>query len=133
MKATIKTPESHNGINYADSKELIGAKSAVGLTTNGNPIELVTIRWYMGRSSTASIVYCTVWVRGGGVYVSGSGKAGGGGYCKRSASFYYALRNAGVSCDEEIAGVGNSQIESACKAIARLIGFSPNNLLFVDH
>lgn len=132
MKAKLTSKETRNGINYGDTKELTRAKSVIALQTNGHPCEVISARWYMGRSATASIVYCTVWVNGG-VWVSGSGKAGGYGYCKTSASFANALIDAGIVCNEEISGVGNSQIEKACKTIASELGFSTDNLLFVDH
>lgn len=132
MKATFANKETRNGVNFADKKELVRAKSVVALQTNGHPCEIIAARWYTGRSAGASVVYCTVWINGG-LWVSGSGKAGGGGYCKYSAAFEDALRDASVSLSEEVAGVGNSAVEKACKAIARELGFSSDNLLFVTH
>lgn len=132
MKATITNPEIRNGVNYGDRKELIRAKSVIALQTNGQPCEIIAARWYMGRSAQSSVVYCTVWINGG-LWVSGSGKAGGSGYCKRSAAFAHALDDAGVQLTENVAGVGNSAVENACKAIASELGFSTDNLLFVDH
>jgi hypothetical protein len=132
MKATFTSKETRNGVNFGDKKELIRAKSVIALQTNGHPCEVISARWYMGRSASASIVYCTVWVNGG-LWVSGSGSAGGGGYCKQSAAFAHAVENAGIELTEDVAGRGSSAVESACKAIARELGFSTDNLLFVSH
>ena len=81
--------------------------------------------WTMGRSRNASRVYCTVWAhdRARKVYVSGSGWAGGYGYCKYSAAFSEACKAARISFDEGIAGAGMTQVKVAMKAIARGYGF----------
>jgi hypothetical protein len=133
MKATIEN-QAQNAINYGYKKELTRALSVVALQGNGSPTEVITARWYMGRSSDASTVLCSIWIHGAGVYTSGHGKAGGGGYDKYSAAFADALNSAGVVLSENIAGVGNSAIERACEAIVKTLGVgSPDNLLFVRH
>jgi hypothetical protein len=133
MKATIEN-QVQNAINYAHKKELTRALSVVALQGNGSPTEVVTARWYMGRSADASVILCSVWIHGGGIYTSGAGKAGGGGYDKYSAAFADAINSAGVVLNESIAGVGNTAIERACAAIVRVLGVgSPDNLLFVRH
>lgn len=133
MKATIER-QAQNAVNYGYKKELTRAMSVVALQGNGSPTEVITARWYMGRSSDASIVICSIWIHGASVYTSGSGKAGGGGYDKYSASFDSALTSAGVKLSENISGVGTSAIERACEAIVRELGAgSPDNLLFIRH
>lgn len=75
----------------------------------------VTVEWYMGRSPKSSVVYCNIWV---GNACSGTGKAGGGGYCKYSVAFSAALRSAGIEIDEEVAGRGLGVVGDAVKAIS---------------
>lgn len=112
-----------NGKNYGGEKELIAYLE--GCTADGgNPL---TVRWYMGRSRRASVVYCTVWYSSvGGVYLSGSGRAGGFGYCKKSAAFDAALGAAGLDVRDEdgnpasIHGVGSYAIRKAARALVYL-------------
>ena len=79
----------------------------------------VNVRWYMGRSASASVVRCSVWIRStDGRSWSGSGKAGGSGYCKRSASFSDAIDSAGIKLSVDVHGSGMSIVEEAVKAIA---------------
>lgn len=80
---------------------------------------------------------CIVWVthpQHG--YSWGAGIASGYGYCKRSAVVAAALRDTGVKLDSDIAGCGESAIESALLAVAASIygqefdnfGSNPNAL-----
>lgn len=87
--------------------------------------QVVDARWYMGRSRSASVVYCSVWVRRrGGATVSGSGCAGGGGYHKPSAAFQDAAGDAGITLSVEVGGVGDSAVCEAMLAIAEAAGYS---------
>lgn len=93
MKAIIKTPRS-NACNYSGNKELVGAYTVLG-KINGEMCEVVTARAYMGRSSSASTVYASIWVHGS-PGTSGKGSAGGYGYHKESSAFDAAIRSAGI-------------------------------------
>lgn len=62
----------------------------------------------------------------------GTGKAGGGGYCKLSAAAGDAIRNAGIDLGRDIHGVGESAVRDAVLAIAKAIGY-PDARLFVSH
>jgi hypothetical protein len=91
---------------------------------------LAKARWYMGKSSTASVIHCQLWVNSWCMPVefndsscSGHGHAGGGGYCKQSAAFADALRKAGIETDQDISGRGMSVVEEALTAIALNAGF----------
>lgn len=115
--------DPRNGKNYGGQKEMTEYLEAV--TSRGeNP---VTVRWYMGRSQSASVVYCTIWIHGQGFYRSGSGKAGGHGYCKVSAAFAEALESAGLKVTDEdgklanIHGVGGAAVRAAVEAIGRMV------------
>ena len=92
---------------YFDNKETVRTVYGV-VGRQGVVKQAVKVEWYMGRSSKSSVVYCNIWV--GNVY-SGTGKAGGGGYCKRSAAFSEALRSAGIEIDEAIDGRGMGLLE----------------------
>jgi hypothetical protein len=113
-----------------DKKETVTRWNLIAFH-DGKFIELITARWYMGRSSHASVVYCTVWFHswlfanshGEWTDASGTGQAGGGGYCKQSAAFESAMRNAGIKCDHDISGRGMSVAEDALLALGRQAGY----------
>ena len=110
---------------------------------------IVDCRVYMGRSSSASVVYAAIWISfdvkqcrdedakawecG---YTTGKGKAGGYGYHKASAAVQDAITSAGIdlygsaytgtpdfTISASISGVGDSAIQSALLAIAFAAGY----------
>lgn len=91
MKAILPKTKTNNAMQ-PQNKETIETKTLITKDFK----ELVTVRWYMGRSSQASVVYCCVWIRGKNRYFSGKGSAGGYGYHKTSAAFQDALTSAGI-------------------------------------
>ena len=126
MKATIGKTVS-NGVNYGDNKELIRTYNVVTDALK----EIITVRCYMGRSSSASVVYASIWINAHGIHTSGKGQAGGYGYDKTSAAIAEAIESAGITLDTGISGVGDCAIREALKAIARALGFS--NVLIVEN
>lgn len=85
-------PPPLGGLNRSHRKEAKNGfglqMSALGINGDGEIVELVCARWYY----TAARVYCCVWIHewhcvGGANRPgrSGSGYAGGGGYCRESA------------------------------------------------
>lgn len=125
MQATITTPNANNGRNYGGQKETDSTYTAVGLNAAGEITEAATLRIYTGRSRQATVVYASLWVHGGptGAYVSGTAKAGGGGYCKRSAAASGAFLSAGIELSECVSGRGESAIEEAMKALGTACGY----------
>lgn len=141
MKA-ILTTEQQNGKNYSNDKETIQTYNVVGkIRTMSGKLELreiVTCRFYMGRSASASVVYCSLWVHGSNFYTAGHGQAGGYGYHKQSAAGAEAIRSAGIqlfgdqySRDKSakrnkqlayISGCGTAALTDALEAIARACG-----------
>lgn len=114
-------------INYSnEKKELVNSRELIAFKDDQFH-SLVTVRWYMGRSSSASTVYCNVFATSTSLsdcdYVCASGSAGGGGYCKQSAAFYDACHKAGIKFDEEISGRGMSVVEEALRALGEHAGF----------
>ena len=118
-----------NGKNYGDDKETTASIDCVGVTPDGKLRHPVTVRWYSGRSASASVVYCSVWIHENGkASNSGTGKAGGYGYCKKSAAFAEALRDAGVSIDRNVAGAGMSAVEDVLQELMQHIGYTGQTL-----
>lgn len=117
MKVTLPnpTPQS-NGKNMAPDKETIKVIKVVGVLDN-HIRTLVEARFYMGRSRNSSTVYASFWVHGGD-YLAGHAKAGGWGYHKQSAALGSAIRNAGITLDASIDGVGEAAMQDALVAIA---------------
>ena len=85
----------------------------------------------MGRSNSASVVYCSIWVHShvpqdSGLkngYWSGRGTAGGGGYHKESAALAGAIESAGITLEGNIGGCGEGSMRHALTAIARSLGY----------
>lgn len=138
MKAYF-TGERSNAKNLYGSKEVVNEKTAA-VAYNGKVETPVTVRWYMGRSSNASVVYCSIWVHGGlspkPFNTSGHGSAGGYGYHKESAALQDALDSAGIELYGDvynrepkskkqayIGGVGDSAIDVALVAITKALGY----------
>lgn len=126
MKTTFKNKTISNAKNLANEKELVEEYSAV-VISNGEIKNPVTVRWYMGRSKSATKVYCSIWVHsspisvsGPPIAVSGHGTASGDGYCKKSAAFARACENAGIEtidADGRGMSVALEAIESICEAL----------------
>lgn len=120
MTATLSTQNS-NARNLSDKKELVKAWSLCHLS-DGEIREAITVRWWMGRSSSASRVYCSVWVHGKDFYTSGHGQAGGGGYDKASAAFAAAVDSAGIQLAADVDGRGDQAVRDAMHYIADATG-----------
>lgn len=145
MKAVFSDPKQ-NGKNYANDKEMTAAYSIVG-KVNGTLQEVVVLRAYMSRATSASVVYASLWVRGN-TYIAGHGQAGGYGYHKESAAAEAAIQSAGIelfgnvysNADEKpnfkkrvsFGGCGTDSMKEALKAIARTAG-ARGNLLVISH
>jgi len=121
MTATITNPQ-RNGRNHADKKETVRTLKLVAYS-KGELHNPITIRWYMGRSNSASTVYCSIWCHNKHVDCAGNGSASGWGYHKESAALGYAIQNAGIKLDKSIDGVGDSAIREAVEAIAKMMGY----------
>jgi hypothetical protein len=137
MKATLPKEPAREGENHGDKRELTDAISMVAMVPGRGMCEVITIRCYMGRSSRSSVVYASVWINGpsygkrAGMWTSGNGSAGGGGYCKRSAAIGDAFRSADVKLSHSINGRGMSAVRDACEAIGRAMGL--RRFLIVEH
>ena len=117
-------------------KPIIEERNLIGYNANDNQKlrVIATARWYQSNHRSAHVVYCCLWVYGKDNtevgYRSGSGNAGGYGYCKRSAAFSDALSNAGLSAPfDSIGGAGMNRVEDAMIGIGNLLGYTNDNLI----
>ena len=72
-------------------------------------------------------VYCVIWIHGWHYHTEsarGYGKAGGYGYHKPSAALSAALKAAGVTLEESIAGRGDEVMKEAMRALAADLGIA---------
>ena len=143
MKAQFTNTNARNARNMANDKEVVDQMKLIARNARGELQVICDARFYMGRSRTASTVYCSLWVSnfGANVDISGHGRATGYGYHKRSAALQAALDSAGIELwgspydgeDENIDspttegaahqvsidGCGDSAMVSALLAVAR--------------
>lgn len=147
-KAVMPTRAASNAKNLAGDKETI---ATIKLIDKKTECVIVDARFYMGRSSKSSSVYCSIWCRGQGVYdaahsTTGHGVASGYGYHKRSAALASAISSAGIELYGSpyghpvngdtpaqtkkmlktrayIGGCGDGSINTALCAIAYAMGF----------
>lgn len=151
MRAII-TKDAQNGKNYGDTRETVGTMHIVGKRKGYSGklelAELVTARFYMGRSSQSSTVYCSLWVHGAGVHTAGHGQAGGYGYHKQSAALASAITSAGIELSGDqyerdtsrarnkkpayIDGCGTESMRGALRAIAKAAG-GKGELLVIEN
>ena len=121
--ATLTSPNASNGRNYGDTKETIDSYVVIGVgKSRSDVVELANLRIYRGRSRSASMIYASIWLRGGN-YASGTGWAGGYGYHKASAAAQAAIDSAGITLGQPIDGRGDTAITDALHAIGIMAGF----------
>lgn len=89
-------------------------------STYGNLYPAVTIRTY--QTTDYGNVYACIWVDGKDIHTEGSGSAGGYGYDLASTAIGEAVKNAGFTLSENIAGRGAILIRAAILAIGEAIG-----------
>lgn len=108
------TEDPRNIHSYRREKSFDSQLSLIDLD-NGR--EIACVRFYQPDE----VVYCVVWIDSDKP-ARGYGKAGGGGYHKRSAAMGDALARAGVTLSEPINGCGDSAMDDALLALARHMG-----------
>lgn len=122
MKATIVS-ENHNAKISYGKKELVKAY----VVLSGSK-EVINVKLFMGRSASASVVYCNFFVIG---LQSGAGTAGGYGYDKQSAAVSCAIKSAGIELSKDISGVGPTAIREALGAIMEALGYQDHIIVEV--
>lgn len=93
MKAIISKPRQFNAMQ-PKNKEVVNTLTVLAVV-NKEIKEIACARFYMGRSASASVVYCCLWLHGD-AGASGRGSAGGYGYHKKSAALDEAIESAGI-------------------------------------
>ena len=122
MKAVMPLVSVSNARNYGGEKEQIRGIKLIDKKTER---VIVDARWYMGKSSIASVVYCSLWCMGRGVYeaahsTSGKGTASGYGYHKASAALASAITSAGITLyGSPYGSPSNGDSDKATKALLK--------------
>ena len=144
MKIKAQIIKKAENAKRPDNKELVSAYSLVVRLPSGDMREVITVRCYMGRSASASVVYAVLWVCcADGHWTSGSGHAGGYGYHKESAAIADAVKSAGIELKDldrtdrkdrwfDFGGTGTSYYSQVFEAIARAAGYR-GRTLFISH
>jgi len=135
-KITIKNAQSELKTNH-EKMELIKKIHGLGVRNDGTIARFLDLRLYMGRSSSASVVHCDLWVHGeldnkiepSRIYASANGKAGGYGYCKQSAASHEAL-SAIFEGFEDVNGRGMNCVEDVIARIGYDV-FGLNNVIAI--
>lgn len=151
MRAVIdQTKRADNAKNDNEKRELI---SYIKLIEKKTERTVIDARFYMGKSSSASAVHCSLWIftkteyPDGHTSTSGRGTAGGYGYHKSSSALGTAITSAGIelwgspyghSVNQEtpvdtkkllkfrahIGGCGSGSMDCALQAIAFASGWT---------
>lgn len=143
MKIKAQIVKKAENAKRPDNKELVSAYSLIVRLPSGEMREVITVKCYMGRSASASVVQAVLWVKcADGHWTSGSGHAGGYGYHKESAAIVDAIRSAGIELKDmendrkdhwfDLAGTGTSYYPQVFEAIVRAAGYRGRTLL-VSH
>lgn len=114
----------NNAKNLGSNKETVDRYIAIAklkTAPDGDFMTVIDARFYMGRSASASVVYCSVWINCYGYSTSGHGSASGYGYDKTSSALAHALDSAGVILNRSINGSG--QTREALEAITEALGY----------
>ena len=127
--ATLPAGPFANAKNYGDTKETIATRVLVVLDDDMLH-KVVDARVYSARRGDGMRpMYAAIWVRTrDGRMLSGSGSAGGCGYCKRSAAIGQAVTSAGVRLAIDIEGRGMGAVDDASHAIANAAGYSDSHV-----
>jgi len=140
MKIKASIVKKAENARRPNNKELVSAYSLVVRLPSGEMREVITVRCYMGRSTSASVVHAVMWVKcADGHWTSGSGHAGGYGYHKESAAIADAVKSAGIELQDmendrkdhcfDLGGTDTSYYSQVFEAIARAADYRGRTLL----
>ena len=143
MKIKAHIVKKAENAKRPDNKELVSAYSLVVRLPSGELREVITVKCYMSRSASASVIHAVLWVKcADGHWTSGSGHAGGYGYHKESAAIAEAIKSAGIELQDlendrkdhwfDLSGTGGSYYPQVFEAIARAAGYR-GRTLFISH
>lgn len=112
----MELKECKHNMRFRDKAEHVGGYIGT-VCQDGEILVPVDVRFYMGRSSSASVVKCAIWIYSTDHHGMGYGSAGGYGYDKQSAALDEAIESCGIKLKERIGGVGDSACVGAIDAI----------------
>jgi hypothetical protein len=115
--------------NFYKEITIIDPSKATDDSLADNRGTVATFRFYWG----STVCHCVAWFFGKDQYGSGYGNAGGGGYCKESASMQGALEQAGIKLSKNIHGVGETAMREAAIAIGKKLSGKRKLYLHVAH
>ena len=111
-----------------EKKERIGSIRCIDKETEE---AVMSADFYMGRARTAESVYCRLHVKTPSGYTYGTAAAHGAGYCKRSAAFDMACRDANIDIAGMcISGAGMEKVKKAALEICKAAGYS--NIIYLE-
>lgn len=134
IRISGKPSEMGGKFNPNHRKERHFYKELAAYTVGGRALFIA--RFY----GTSSRTYCVIWVNvpsfapclrhsgeplQNGFHLSGSGVAGGYGYCRASQALADAIFNAGIEMSANIGGRGLDSGREAISAICQEMGFKP--------
>jgi hypothetical protein len=114
IKAKLIKPQESDKIGRLRDKPL---ERQITILDRDTGRDIVTCRIYW----PGSVAYCALWIHGSGVHASGTGKAGGYGYCKESSAIHSAIYDAGFTLSENVAGRGTAAAYDALEAVAACV------------
>lgn len=125
MKISISKTGLKDGINARAHRKEDKFDSSLILVTYklGKFNQPIDVRFYF----TGSTCYCCIWGSIKGKHFSGSGKAGGYGYDKKSAAMSSALQSAGFDVDG-LSATGETDL--AMKLLAGLNGIKKHTIVY---
>lgn len=137
----VKIDPQDNGKNLSPEKEQIARYDFIAPNPKFDPrdtyyskqryIRPLTVRVWMARGASASVVYATIWAstRDGKTCLAGHGSAGGYGYDKTSQAICEAFTSAGVTMQAHFGGCGESVAETAIESLANRLGWKTGQLM----
>lgn len=137
ITATLPARDTENAKNLSGVKETVNSLRVITVAPKGHwrageLVSPVSAVFYMGRSLSASTVYCSLWVHtADGRSISGHGPACGWGYHKESAALQAAISSAGIKLSQYIHGVGENAMRDALLAITKAAGYRSKKTLIV--
>jgi hypothetical protein len=134
MLAKLPLNYSDNAKNLNGEKQLLQSYKVIDKASERVVIDC---RLYMGKSKSASTVYCSIWVFGQNSHgMGGYGTSNGFGYHKESAAIQLAIESAGITLygspynrlegfdiNKKVSVAGCGTHEQALLAIAHACGY----------
>ena len=115
IEVTVDENKSKFNGNYRKLDKIYSAYKVINLGEKwyDNFVEAIDVRFYC----TDSTCYCCLWIKAKNLSLSGTGRAGGYGYDKKSSAFSAAIANTGISGFPAFSGSGDNQfaLRTLCK------------------